>query len=65
MSREFRQAPSKDQPWPVMVYTGHPDGSSDSKVIDYNSAEDRRWLAGHSFWALANNRAVTTLAVNH
>jgi len=31
-----------------------------TKVINYHSSSDRKWLANHCMWALHNNRGVQT-----
>ena len=35
-----------------------------TRFIDHNSHEDRVWLAKHCFWAMRNNRRVTTEPVD-
>lgn len=31
-----------------------------TKVIDHDNSSDRKWLGSHCFWAMRNNRMVTT-----
>lgn len=35
-----------------------------TKTIDHNSPADRKWLGVHSFWAMRNNRKVSTFPVS-
>jgi hypothetical protein len=36
------------------------------RIIDHNRHEDRVWLGKHSFWAMRNSKAITTVPVtNH
>lgn len=35
-----------------------------TKLIDHNNYHDRRWLAKHCWWAMRNNRMVTTYPVD-
>lgn len=37
--------------------------SESYKTIDYNNASDRKWLSTHCFWAMRNNRQITTYPV--
>lgn len=30
------------------------------KVIDHDNSSDRKWLGGHCFWAMRNDRRVET-----
>ena len=37
--------------------------SESSKDIVHNSRADRQWLASHCWWAMRNNRKVTTYPI--
>ena len=34
-----------------------------SKIIDHDNASDRKWLGSHCFWAMRNERKVTTYPI--
>lgn len=39
-----------------------PDNVYDRRTINYDNSQRRKWLAGHSNWALRNGYAVHTAA---
>lgn len=35
------------------------------KIIDHANSSDRKWLSSHCFWALRNDRRVTTTPIRN
>ncbi len=49
----------------VLVITRFSDGSVEQeRVIDHNRRSDLEWLGKHCFWAMRNDRSVTTTPIS-
>ena len=46
-----------------VLTTNNDTGEIESKNIDHNSYDDRKWLGKHCYWAVRNNRTVTTIPI--
>ena len=51
---------------PIEVVTADADNGKveSTKVIDHANSSDRKWLGSHCFWAMRNNRQITTTPLN-
>lgn len=47
----------------VLTQTVNDGEIEQQKIIDHNRHEDRVWLGKHSFWAMRNNRVITTVPI--
>jgi hypothetical protein len=39
-----------------------PEGSGETKLIDYNDSSDRKWLDNHVTWSMHNGRIVSLIS---